>query len=362
MNHLVLVAVILAFCTPGISAQNYNPKFDEGPNLAEFVKVATEDPALQSVSPYPPVVFETVKTLSLQEEILPSLRKEFLRPGAGYFYGPYPPRIYNSGPYQNGQPYFSLLQAHESPMAQKLLVQWDAINTIRGELLNNANTLDPKDTAMYAEAKQLDQNAAIINQERDKVNAEVAQWNQQCAGHTPTPQCTSWSNTLDKKLADIKKRIAEHNAKVDNWKIRKKGFDGEVRAFIDKVLSWEAGIDNFISDAKEALASHGTCTEEEWQPLYDAVKEACDVKRACDKDQNCETLFKNLAQNRACHKARVKIKEECYADSTDPGHDIAINEALSAINKCLGLIQELQCPEPQPGTSVPQRHYGYVGY
>ncbi len=364
MNRLLLATIILALFSLGVQAQNYNPKFDKAPDLGEFRKAATEAPALQINVPYPPVVGEAAKTISLKEEVLPSLRKEFLRPGAGYFYGPYPPRIYNSIPYQNGQPYIPLLQAHETPMAYKLIAQWnDSINKTRGELLDEANTLDPKDRALYAEAVQLDQNAAALNKEREQINAEVAQWNQQCAGQYPTPHCTSWGNELDKKLASIKQRIAIHNANVDKWRARKSDFDGVVGAFVNKIISWEERINTFISDAKEALATHGTCTEEQWRPLYDAVKDNCDVTggRRCEKWHDCPTLQKNLAQNRACLDARIKIKNECYTNVPDPGdHTQPITDALTSINNCLTIMDAMVPPCVKCGgsVSIPARRYG----
>lgn len=260
MNRLLLTATILAFFSPGISAQNYNPKFDKAPDLGEFRKAATEDPALQTNIPYPPVVvIEAAKTISLEAEVLPSLRKELLKAGAGYFYGPYPPRIYNSVPYQNGQVYASRLQGMEHPTAYKLLAQWETINTTRSGLLSEANALDPRDRSLYAEAVQLDQNAAVLNQERDKINAEVAQWNQQCAGQYPTPYCTNWGNDLDRRLADLKRRIATHNAKVDNWKARKRDFDGVVGSFVNKVQQWETTILYFIRMADAFLNGQSVC-------------------------------------------------------------------------------------------------------
>lgn len=364
MNRLLLTATILTFFSPGIYAQNYNPKFDKAPDLAEFRKTITEAPAFQVSVPYPPIVLETVKTISLKEEALPNLRKEFVKAGPGYFYGPYPPRIYNSGPYRNGQPYIPLLQAHESPEAYKLIAKWnDSINRTRGELLDEANTLDPKDKALYTEAVQIDQNVAALNQERENLNVEIDRFNQTCVGVPYPPYyCPSWSVELDRKIADWKRRVAIHNTNVERWRTLKRAFDGMVSAFINKVISWEDKINIFISDAKSVLKMHGTCTHTQWEPLYTAVKTACDVPggRSCDKGQDCPTLQKNLAQNRACLDARIKIKNECYANIPDQGHDDQITDALASINYCLKIMDAMDPPCAKSGNavSIPARRYG----
>jgi hypothetical protein len=327
------------------------------------MKVAKEDPALQTNMPYPPVVVEVAKTISLKDEVLPSLRTEFSRPAAGSFYN-VPARIYDSGPYRDGQSYIPPLQAHETQAAYKLIAQWNnEINATRSGLLNEVTPIDSKDKALYAEAAQLDQNAAALNKEREQINAEVAQWNQQCAGQKPTPHCTSWGNDLDKKLASIKQRVATHNANVDKWKSKKGEFDGVVSTFLKKINSWEETIVAFISDAKAVLASHGTCTEDQWRPLYDAVKDACDVPggRRCKEGQDCKTLQKNLALNEACLAARLKIKDVCYTNVPDPGdHDQEILETTNAINNCIRIIDTMVPPCQKCGDtrSIPARRYG----
>lgn len=53
MNRVLLATIILALFSPGVQAQNYNPKFDEGLNLAEFLKAATEDSSFQTCVQFP---------------------------------------------------------------------------------------------------------------------------------------------------------------------------------------------------------------------------------------------------------------------------------------------------------------------
>lgn len=171
MSRLLLTATLLALSSSSIYAQNYTPKFDQGLDLKEFVKAATDDSSSQAFVPVPPVVFETAKTISIPDENGLGVKKGFSKAGPGYFFGPYRPWVLNNVPYQNGLVYVPHLQGMEHPTAYKLLAQWNDINTTRSKLLDEADVLDPKDKALYSEAVQLDQNAAALNQERDKINA-----------------------------------------------------------------------------------------------------------------------------------------------------------------------------------------------
>lgn len=341
MNRLLLTATLLAFSTSGIFAQNYNPKFDQGPDLKEFIKAATEDPAIQVNVPYPPIVVEVAKTISIEDEILLSLKKKASKPAPGYFWGPTRLWVERSVPYQNGSVYVPHLQGMEHPTAYKLLAQWDTINTTRSGLLSETDIIDPKDRALYAEAVQIDQNAAVLNQERDKINAEVAQWNQQCAGQYPTPQCTSWGNDLDRRLADLKRRIAIHNAKVENWRARKKEFDGVIETFANKVLSWGAYINDFVAKAEAYLSGYGTCTDTQHYQLQQVVNTACSpaIIRACKKGQSCDLLKENLGKFEACIKARQEINNTCYGGG-DSGHNEAITIMTNGAENCKTIIKQ----------------------
>lgn len=347
MNRLLLTAV-LAFFAPGVFAQNYNPKFDQGLDLKEFIQAATGDSSNQAFMPVPQVIFKAVETISLNDEKLPALKKAFPKPGAGYFYGPYPPRITNSGPYQNGQVYVPHLQGQEHPIAYNLLAQWDGINTTRGTLLDEANVLDPKDRSLYAEAAQLDQNAAALNQEGDKLNAEIHQFNNTCVGVPyPPSYCHSWSTDLDRRIADWKRRVDAHNAKVANFRARKKDFDGAVGSFIDKIMAWEKNINDFISKAAAFLSNTGDCTKDQHYQLQQVVNKACSpaIIRACEKGQDCDLLRENLRKFEACIKAREEINNTCFKGG-DTGHIIQIGLMQGGADRCNRIIKE-DCGGPE---------------
>lgn len=341
MNRLLLTAV-LAFFAPSVFAQNYNPKFDQGLDLNEFVQAATDDSSNQAFVPVPPVVFVPAKTISIKEESLLGIKKGFVKAGAGYFFGPYRPWVLNNVPYQNGQIYAQQLQQFEHPTAYKLLTQWETINTTRGKLLDEADVLDPKDKALYAEAVQLDQNAAVLNQERDKINAEIARFNQTCVGVSyPPSYCPSWSVDLDRRIAELKRRIDAHNAKVADFRNRKKSFDGVVETFANKILSWGEYINDFISKAQTFLSYSGTCTKEEHYQLQQVVNTACSpaIIRACKKGQDCDLLRENLRKFEACIKARREINDKCFGGG-DSGHNEAITIMTNGAENCKTIIKQ----------------------
>lgn len=342
MNRLLLTATLLAFDTSGIYAQNYNPKFDQGLGLKEFVESATNNSSGQEFMPVPLVVFDAAKTILIIEESKLGVKKGFLKAGPGYFFGPYRPWVLNNVPYQNGLVYVPHLQGMEHPTAYKLLAQWDGVNTTRAKLLDDADVIDPKDKALYAEAVQLDQNAAVLNQELDKINAEIARFNQTCVGVPyPPSYCPSWSVDLDRRIADLKRRINTHNAKVADFRNRKKTFDGVVETFGNKILSWGEYINDFIAKTQTFLSYSGTCTKEEHYQLQQVVNTACSpaIIRACKKGQDCDLLRENLRKFEACIKARKDINDKCYGGG-DPGHNEQIANMTNGAKNCISIIKE----------------------
>jgi len=342
MNRLLLTTALLAFGSSGIYAQNYTPKFDHGLDLNEFVKAATDDSSGQAFVPVPPVVLAAAKIIAIADGSELGVKKGFPKAGPGYFFGPYRPWLLNNAPYQNGLVYVPHLQGIEHPTADKLLGQWDGINTTRSKLLDEADVIDPKDKALYAEAVNLDQNAAVLNKERDKINAEIVRFNQTCVGvPNPPSNCPSWSADLDRKIADLKRRIDIHNAKVADFRSRKKTFDGAVETFANKIFSWGEYINDFISKAQTFLSYSGTCTKEEHYQLQQVVNAACSpaIIRACKKGQDCGLLRENLRKFEACIKARREINDKCFGGG-DPGHNEQISNMANGANNCISIIKE----------------------
>lgn len=277
LAFLVVTAGIFVFTgTKNIPSHNdlrdavadYNPDFNKGPDLAEFLKVAT-DPFLQTCMPFPPIKFAIIKGVSIKDEGLPSLRKEFLKAGARYIYGPYPPRVLNSAAYRNAQVYPPQLQQHENPTAYRLLADWELINTTRGVLLTDADMLNIKDSGLYAEGTQIDQTAVALKQEQTEFKAAVDAWNQQCVGQPVNTYCTNEYNRLQAWGKDLGNRIDAHNKQVEAWKASVKDLNSLVSIWISKVQDWETNIGYFISAVKAYFAGEVMCflTETKHEPI-----------------------------------------------------------------------------------------------
>lgn len=248
MNRLLLTATILAFFSPGIYAQDYNPKFDKAPDLTEFLEAAAEAPALQACMPLPSIELEALKT-GLKES------------KAGWVAGgPHHTIVVNSTPFQNALMQAALVGQHESQPAYALLARWDDIGNKRNGLLSDAGLLNAKDSGLYDEGVQIDKAAEAFAKEKAALQAEINQYNQQCAGQPVSYYCTNWYNKLTAKVADYNRRVEIHNQKVKVWRINVQDLKNIVAGWRIKVQEWETIILDFIEDAKAFLANPNTGT------------------------------------------------------------------------------------------------------
>ena len=349
-----LLAVVAFFSLASSVCAEVN--FDRGVDFQEFVKDIVESAPSQSRSPLLEMKASLTEKLDLQGGYLSRCGKKSPKAGAGYIHGPYHPRIIDSQIYKNGQAYPPLLRQQENSMAYELLADWDYLNTVRDILLDEAYALNTRDSGLYAEGEKLNQEAEAFKREIAQFNANVNAYNQQCAGRPFSWYCVNWSNNIDTWRADLTKRLNIHYKKVEDWETRVDELYSLADELVIKILGWENRINGFISAAK-ALLNKGDCTYDQWKPLYDAVKAACNGGH-CYSEQNCDTLKSNLAINQACYDARVKIRDQCYINYPDSGHNQAIDDAQKAINNCLKIISEQHCQGLTCLEPVPTRRYG----
>lgn len=259
--RFLLSCIFLHFLSVSVFSQNYNPKFEQGVDLAEFVDVALGDyQSQQSCMPIPQVGLNTAEGIS-HERIIPPALWRAAKAGPGYLGGPYDPRVINSVPYQNALMYPTLIGQHESQTAYYLLARWESLKTTRSELLSDAGSLNSMDSALYREGVEIDNAAAAFEREKAALQAEVARYNQQCAGQPATYYCTAWYNNLKAKIADYNRRVNTHNQKVEVWRGKVQNLKNSVSSWLPKVDEWEMVILDFIEDARSYLANPdaGTC-------------------------------------------------------------------------------------------------------
>lgn len=363
MNRLLLTATILAFFSSGIYAQDYNPKFDKAPDLAEFLKAATEDSSFQTCVPFPKQDIIPVETSNLKEIQSLIVKSSLLPPQAGYIYGSFPRHISANPDYPVGKVYASKLQGHQDSVAQQLLQNWDKINTTGSSLLRDANSMDSTDTGLYAEGVQIDKNAAALNQERAKLSADIDAYNKKCAGQPVSTYCTNWYNKLVAWQNDLQKRIAAHNKHVEEWRGRVKTFKSVVDNWIGVLTGWEQEIIDFINKAESYFyGATGNCGAQQHAALQQAVDDAChNVTFSCGQwhpgnpTQDCSIWREYLGKGLACYDARHNINTTCY-DGGNPGHTEAEDNASKAVKNCQDLISKFCMKVIEP--TIPGRKYG----
>ena len=258
MNRLLLATIILALSSPGIHAQNYNPKFDKAPDLTEFLKAAAEEPALQTCMPLPLIELEALKTGLIKKGVVLDLGKEFK---AGYVAGgPHHLIVVNSRPFQDAILLPSLIGQHDSQPAYALLARWNDISSDRNGLLNDAGLLNAEDSGLYEVGVQIDNAAAAFAKEKAALEAEIVRYNKKCGGQPANYDCTIWYNDLVGRIAGYNSRVDKHNQRVKTWRIDVQKLKDLVAGWHNKVLEWETVILDFIEDAKAFLANPNTGT------------------------------------------------------------------------------------------------------
>jgi len=366
MNRLLLTVTILALFSPGIYAQGYNPKFDEGLDLSEFLKAATEDTALQTNLPLPDLNGVIVKTVDLNNRPLLAVKYTPLPAAPGYVRGPLARYLPLNPDFEVAKDYAAKVQTHNDPIAQQLLTDWNSVNALGSSLLMEANSLDSLDPKLYTEGVQINRTAAALNKERDDYKAAAAAYYANCpSNQPPTPACTNERDRLIKWYNDLVGRIAEHNKHVDEFNGRLQTFDSRVDGRFKTLEKWEQDILAFINKADKYLfGDNGTCTPEQHADLQQAVNDACkvpDEPYACrqwnpnDPAKDCSEWRKIYQRNIDCYNARREINQTCY-DGGNPNHQKEERIAAERADTCWLLIQESCLKAIAP--SIPGRRYG----
>lgn len=354
MNRLLLTATLLAFISPGISAENYTPKFDQGVDLKEFIRAAT-NPSLQTCTPFPPTIFTAVKTTH-SVKVLP-------KPRAGSYFGPLQPIVSGNKAYPYAQKYLPPLHSSQNPAAKELLIQWENIENARVLLLDEAQALELKDAKLYADGEQIAQNAVELNKEIEAWKADVATYNAECAGQPVNDKCTAERDRLLKWKQDLEQKIATHNANYDAWKARANELTGSVNNWRSKLKSWEQAILYFIEKAQAFLVDTGDCTYERHRELQNQVDDACKISgqpykctqwNPNDPALDCEQWWRQHELNLTCAEARHNINTECYKGG-DPTHQREEELAVERAKECGELIAKFCLKTKTP--SIPPRVY-----
>lgn len=334
-----LILTISSLLAPTLYAKNLNSWIDE-PTMGNLLQKATEQ-VNDICAPLPQLDGTRFQSMTSSATMLPAENFK-----GGSYYGQIHILAAESKPYHYAETYHAQLAGLQDPAAKDYLIRWTNIDNARTILLKDADLLEISDKEVFVDGTKLKDEEESLKEEYDDLKAEVDQYNQQCAGQPANEFCSNWYKDLSARIADFKKRAAEHNEKVKAWQPRKSELDKSVNEWVTKVGSWEQIIRAFIADVKEYLKDTGKCSPERHEELQDQVNAWCKVLNqpyACrqwhpmDPAQDCEAWHTIYILNRGCYNARHAINEECYGGG-DPTHQYEESEALKRANFCNELI------------------------
>lgn len=258
-HYIITAAVTLVSLSSSAYARDYNPDYNKGVSVSEFMTAATGNDSIQTNLPLPEISTAVIEVVNLKQELPASLAKESLKPLKGYVVPPISPRLLTSQVYKSGQEYLQLLQSHDDPTAYKLLGNWQSIVTVRAALVDDASALDSKSSDLYTQAMQINDAAHALQQKIDDFNADVTQYNNQCVNQHISDDCPAWSNRIDAARKELLSESAAQKAKVQKWNNDVSELKSSDNTWAIKVFNWETDIGYFISAVKSYLAGQVMC-------------------------------------------------------------------------------------------------------
>ena len=218
------------------------------------------------------------------------------------------------------------------------------IDETRGALIATADAQDRDEDAMLAELHDL-------NAEKKELDGAVADLQRRIAEHNarcmPAPNEAAYQRCLADaaqlgaerdgliaRVDDYNRRSNAHNAKIPGLKSARETLVGDAD-------DWAEKIKQLIAEIEEVLARSKDCTDE----LKKTVHRICDEPHSCDGVDDCNELHLRLKVGQTCLAARKKVKELCPPNERD--HDTPIKETEQSIQKCLDRIDKA-CPDGPP--------------
>lgn len=256
-------------------------------------------------------------------------------PKFGKYVASYTPSIQNSTNYPE-----MLRQLQDSRMPSLPPAEQEAFRVEggertkdRGSLLGRSDKLDNDDETLYWEGQRLNQRAADLNGERDRINVDVARFNKFCTGRSLPPgdyqYCQAERTRIENWKIDLGKRIESHNKEFYAWEDKFGPFYAVANALGQAIQTWEGQMANLIDRLKQALAKIEHCQE-----LESDFKKACGKKiPACNELTGCADLMSDNKLNLACAQAADALNEQCHAGARQDLSERA-KEARSAAAVC----------------------------
>ncbi|MBI4802036.1 MAG: hypothetical protein HY796_05895 [Elusimicrobia bacterium] len=173
--------------------------------------------------------------------------------------GPLVPGIVNNPNYLKGLALKPAIEKLPENLGGPLLKQWAGLEKTKEALLIDATKLDGLDEQYFAEAKILNQQAALLNKERDEYLKAVEKYNKDCVNnpYPDIPSCNTEFNRLKEWHDDLLDRITKHNKKVAELQGKIDTLVRDAEKLKKEVQKWDANLGSFIQVAEKTLADAG---------------------------------------------------------------------------------------------------------
>jgi Novel toxin 16 len=108
--------------------------------------------------------------------------------------------------------------------------------------------------------------------------------------------------------------------------------------------------------AGDGIKPPGDCTKQRHRDLQGEVGRACKSESmACQNSMSCDELVSRWTKFEACIQARKKLMDECFRGG-DSKHRLALREYLIGQEKCVQIIKDKKCFDPEAEDEDPCLH------
>jgi len=255
-NRFLKVLAALAFCAQA----GWGLDFDQGVSveacITDIRKQAAENPNIQKIVGN----VRPIYLLSIEKGRIPISRLK-VPPGCTIqgCYGPWTPSIVGSIAYRQ------LMTLRQDPryealspsVLQPMNREWNTINEIKGGLLLQAESLEGRDRTLYEKAVGLDLRRAELLQRKDQLDADIDQWNSDCATHPLPPDeyssCLHRREELLRRKALLAADIVQFNDDVAVWNDESGEIKQEADGLVSIINTWALRMSQLIDNIINAF-------------------------------------------------------------------------------------------------------------
>lgn len=242
---LAIPLVLFLGTSAPVSAEDRKVDFDQGPSVSAIVQTH-EKAKMAMIVPLAVKIQATPKAADVHT--------------FGSVFGPFLQRTLESQPYKSASELLAPIKLLPAQVQAPLTEEWKTIESVRLDLLDAAKPLDVEDGSLYDEAVSINKETPLLQKRLDDLNADIDNYNRQCAGQPVNQFCQDWFGRIATAKAQLSTDIGNHNKRVDVWNGRYNDLSARAAAHNKKVDDWEASIGAFAARASKALDDGGIST------------------------------------------------------------------------------------------------------